>query len=232
MSPPLTVICDFDGTITTRDIGYSLCDRFAPNAIERADVLWQSGEISFREAFRRSCREIRGEAVEIVAHALDVARTRPGFRDLVELCAETGVEFVVASAGTFDDEHHRLALVNLPDLKEQSPEHAGVNHVAYTLADLGSLLATYLRLKANDIVPWWCINHGPTTSMYFRDPDGNAIELQVDNFDDERLTGWMRSDKFQQNPLGVEFDPDLLAEKYCAGEALEVLLEQGSAPKS
>ncbi|MCZ6617592.1 MAG: VOC family protein [Gammaproteobacteria bacterium] len=147
-----------------------------------------------------------------------------------------GMEVVVDNGRlcflTFDDEHHRLALVNLPDLKEQSPEHAGVNHVAYTLADLGSLLATYLRLKANDIVPWWCINHGPTTSMYFRDPDGNDIELQVDNFDDERLTGWMRSEEFRQNPLGVEFDPDLLAEKYCAGEALEVLLEQGSAPKS
>ena len=133
---------------------------------------------------------------------------------------------------TFDDEHHRLALVNMPDLKEQSPEYAGVNHVAYTLPDLGSLLATYLRLKADDILPWWCINHGPTTSMYFRDPDGNAIELQVDNYNDERLTNWMRSDKFQDNPLGVEFDPDLLAEKYCAGEMLEVLHEQGSAPKN
>ncbi len=133
---------------------------------------------------------------------------------------------------TFDDEHHRLALVNLPDLKEHSPEHAGVNHVAYTLPDLGSLLATYQRLKANDIVPWWCINHGPTTSMYYRDPDGNDIELQVDNFDDERLTNWMRSDKFQKNPLGIEFDPDLLAAKYCAGETLEVLHEQGSALKN
>lgn len=28
-----------------------------------------------------------------------------------------------------------------------------------------------------------CVNHGPTTSIYYRDPDGNDIETQVDNFD-------------------------------------------------
>ena len=37
-----------------------------------------------------------------------------------------GMEIVVDNGMlcflTFDDEHHRLALVNLPDLKEQSPE--------------------------------------------------------------------------------------------------------------
>jgi len=132
---------------------------------------------------------------------------------------------------TYDDEHHRLALLNLPKLKPRDREHAGVNHVAYTLPDLGSLLGTYLRLKAKDVVPWWCINHGPTTSMYYRDPDGNDIELQVDNFDDERLTNWMRSDAFRQNPLGIEFDPDLLAEKYRRGEPIETLVMQGSAPK-
>ena len=48
----------------------------------------------------------------------------------------------------------------------------------------------YKRLKQQDIVPWWCINHGPTTSMYYRDPDNNQIELQVDIF--ENQVPWMR----------------------------------------
>jgi len=26
------------------------------------------------------------------------------------------------------------------------------------------------------------VNHRPTTSMYYRDPDGNRVELQIDNF--------------------------------------------------
>ena len=133
---------------------------------------------------------------------------------------------------SYDDEHHRLALVNNPKLKERSDEHAGVNHFAYTLPDLGSLLGTYARLKKQDIVPWWCINHGPTTSMYFHDPDKNSIELQVDNFEPERCQQWMVSEAFEKNPLGVDFDPDLLIQKYESGAAISDLLEQGSAPKA
>ncbi|MBV1876059.1 MAG: VOC family protein [Pseudomonadales bacterium] len=132
---------------------------------------------------------------------------------------------------TYDNEHHRLALVNNPKLKQQPEKTAGINHFAYTLADLGSLLSSYMRLKKADILPWWCINHGPTTSMYYHDPDGNGVELQVDNFDDEGGMQWMLSDRFKENPLGIEFDPETLVNKYKSGVAIEELLKQGSAPK-
>src|SRR3546814_11674198 len=76
---------------------------------------------------------------------------------------------------------------------------------------LGDLLANYIRLKNIGILPYWCINHGPTTSLYYRDLDGNQIETQVDNFDTpEKLTAFFKSEAFQENPLGVQFDPDLL----------------------
>jgi hypothetical protein len=32
------------------------------------------------------------------------------------------------------------------------------------------------------IRPFYSINHGPTTSLYYTDPDGNRVELLVDNF--------------------------------------------------
>src|SRR3546814_20131860 len=68
---------------------------------------------------------------------------------------------------------------------------------------LGDLLANYIRLKNIGILPYWCINHGPTTSLYYRDLDGNQIETQVGNFDTpEKLTAFFKSEAFQENPRG------------------------------
>ena len=74
---------------------------------------------------------------------------------------------------SYDDEHHRVAFVQLPALQPPSDKAWGLAHVAYTLADLGQLLGAYRRLKADGIVPVRTINHGPTVSMYYKDPDGN-----------------------------------------------------------
>ena len=83
---------------------------------------------------------------------------------------------------TYDDEHHRLAFLQLPDLVEAPPQSIGLEHFAYTFESLGDLMQTYKRLKSEGISPAWTINHGPTTSLYYDDPDGNRVELQIDNF--------------------------------------------------
>lgn len=115
---------------------------------------------------------------------------------------------------TYDDEHHRIAFINSPGLADKSKSSAGVHHLAYTYEGLGDLIATYERLKGAGILPAWTLNHGPTTSMYYVDPDGTAIELQVDNFATlaESADYFLRPE-FAENPIGVEFDPeDLLAQ--------------------
>src|SRR5690349_9885166 len=56
---PLYLIVDFDGTITTEDIGAALCDRFAPGVLGRVDARWLAGEISFGEAYRLACLELK-----------------------------------------------------------------------------------------------------------------------------------------------------------------------------
>ena len=67
---------------------------------------------------------------------------------------------------SYDDEHHRLALIHVPGLAPRDPESAGTDHVAYAYRDLGDLLATYRRLRAHGILPHWPIIHGVTTSLY------------------------------------------------------------------
>jgi catechol-2,3-dioxygenase len=127
---------------------------------------------------------------------------------------------------TYDDEHHRVAFAARPDFGDRPRRIVGVNHLAWTYAHLGDLLDTYARLHDDGITPAWVINHGPTTSMYYRDPDGNQLELQVDNFATaEELDSWFASGDFAKNPIGVAYDPDELLARYRAGEPPDVIVK-------
>jgi len=182
---------------------------------------------------KRSAREhrTRDEAPSPAKLAHVVLRTRhfEASRDwyISVLAADVVFETQAMAFLTYDDEHHRLALLNVPDAPAAPPKAAGLDHVAFTYGDLGDLLATYARLKDAGIVPYWCVNHGPTTSMYYRDPDGTQVELQIDNFEStDALNAWFRSGAFAENPIGVEFDPDDLIARYRAGTPQEELVRR------
>ena len=133
---------------------------------------------------------------------------------------------------SYDDEHHRLALIHIPGLPARDPDAGGTDHVAYTYNNLGELLSTYRRLRAAGIVPHWPINHGVTTSMYYRDPDNNRVELQIDNFaTPAELDGYFHSRAFSENPVGVTYDPEELCRRYEAGEAMADLLRIPPMPE-
>lgn len=120
---------------------------------------------------------------------------------------------------TYDDEHHRIAMVNIPGLSARAEGHAGTHHFAFTFDTLHDLADVYERLDVEGIVPVASINHGPTTSFYYSDPDGNAVELQVDNFDSaEEAAAFLISDEFVENPIGVDFEPAELGRRLRAGE--------------
>lgn len=125
---------------------------------------------------------------------------------------------------TYDDEHHRVAIVN--DRKFVPPGRPrAVDHVAYTRRDLRDLIDTHDRLKAVGIEPYWTVNHGPTTSFYYRDPDGNGVEFQVDNYARiEELHQFFRSQYFEDNPIGIDVDVDDLRVRLDSGEPIESLL--------
>ena len=110
-------------------------------------------------------------------------------------------------------------MLNIPGLQPQTAGVAGVHHYAFTYASLGDLVATYERLDAQGIRPVTSMNHGPTTSMYYADPDGNQVELQVDNYDTVEEAGkFFYSQAFATNPIGVDFDAADLARRFHAGE--------------
>jgi catechol-2,3-dioxygenase len=83
---------------------------------------------------------------------------------------------------TFDEEHHRLMIYEDPETVDRPTTAAGVDHVGYGVASFGDQVATYERLKAVGITPFAQLNHRFTTALYYHDPDGNELELSVDNF--------------------------------------------------
>ena len=115
----------------------------------------------------------------------------------------------------------------MPGVKPHVDMHCGLHHVAFTYADLHDLMHTYNRLKnEHGIVPQFCVNHGPTTSMYYFDPDKNQIELQVDNVSEDRFAEYFDNGEFTDNPIGIKFDPDEMTAKLAAGVPESDLLKR------
>ena len=171
----------------------------------------------------------------LFAHFVLKTSNRDALRDwyLKVLNARLVFENEFISFITYDDEHHRVAFINLPNLKKAAADTWGLSHVAYTFGDLGQLLSTYRRLKAQGIVPMRPINHGPTVSLYYNDPDGNFVELQVDAFKTKaEAAGYFSTDSFARNPIGVAFDPDKMMADYEAGVPEADLLRIPDGPPS
>lgn len=120
-----------------------------------------------------------------------------------------------------DDANHRIALTALPGLKDddQKAMRTGMHHTAFEYGTLDDLLTSYLRLKNEDILPGECLDHGPTLSFYYIDPDANLVELQTDNFGDwAASTDFVRNDKrFLANPIGLFVDPEQIIAARRAG---------------
>ncbi len=126
---------------------------------------------------------------------------------------------------TYDEEHHRLGFVGLAgEPVAAAPAIPGLAHMAFGYPDIRALLRAYERLRDNGVRPVVTINHGPTISLYYADPDKNNIEFYIDRMALPDALTFMDSPQFQQNYMGVEFDPEDLVAKMHAGSSDEELM--------
>jgi catechol-2,3-dioxygenase len=133
---------------------------------------------------------------------------------------------------TFDDEHHRLVIFTSDDTAEKNPNAAGVEHIALGLPDFSTLADEYERLRTHGITPSLPVNHGFTTSLYYDDPEGNQIELSVDNFaTKEECCAWMKTDRMtaamEPPNFGNIFDPEELVRQIRTGASRSELAQIG-----
>ncbi len=131
---------------------------------------------------------------------------------------------------TNDTANHRIALLSVPGLEDDTDKvrHTGLHHTAFEYPSFDDLLDDYIRLRGHGITPHVCIDHGMTTSFYYVDPDGNAVELQCDNFGDwAKSTDFMQqATEFASDPIGMALDPELLVVARAVGASSHELHER------
>ncbi len=88
-------------------------------------------------------------------------------------------------------EHHQLVLAS--GRPAETPFNV-LNQISFRLESLASLRALHERLKEFPVSDVFPINHGNALSVYFKDPEGNRVELFID-------TPW-----YVAQPLRIPFD--------------------------
>jgi len=117
-----------------------------------------------------------------------------------------------------------LVIFDVPGLHQNDPTVAGMDHFQMQFGSIDDLFDRYEALAAHGILPNRSANHGPSTSFYYRDPDGNRVELSVKNYATEAETlAFMQSEAFRRNPAGIDVDPAEYVGRYRGGVSLEEL---------
>jgi catechol 2,3-dioxygenase-like lactoylglutathione lyase family enzyme len=101
----------------------------------------------------------------------------------------------------------------------------GMHHMQLRHASLDHLFSRYEDLRARGITPMRSFNHGPGTSFYYHDPDGNTVELSSANFVNEAdYLAYFRSASYAKNISGIEIDPAEFVARFRAGTPQEELV--------
>ena len=117
-----------------------------------------------------------------------------------------------------------LAIFDFAGLGQNDLSVSGMDHFQMQFGSIDHLFDRYEALAGQGIVPTRSANHGPSTSFYYRDPDGNRVELSVKNYATEAETlAFMQSEAFRRNPAGIDVDPAEYAGRYRRGVSLEEL---------
>ncbi len=100
-------------------------------------------------------------------------------------------DWIIFLSARPQEEHHELALVRAPD---HSPD---VQQISFTTGSLADLREFYRGIKARGCPIDRVVNHGIAFGCYFRDPEGNRVEV------------YWRTGKDYPQPHGDPIDLDL-----------------------
>ena len=93
--------------------------------------------------------------------------------------------------------HHDFAVIAIgADAASPDSDAVGTHHIAFKVGDIGALREAKARLEAEGVTvaP---VDHQVTKSLYFSDPDGNALELYADGPDE-----WKNDPDLLFSPVG------------------------------
>ena len=100
VTPDLAVVCDIDGTATVLDIGDQISKHFGgASHWEAESARFRRGELTTRGIIEAIYARVTATEPEIRAFAVEAAKLRSGFAELVAACRDRGAPFFLASGG-------------------------------------------------------------------------------------------------------------------------------------
>jgi 2-hydroxy-3-keto-5-methylthiopentenyl-1-phosphate phosphatase len=109
------VFCDFDGTVTRRDVGYSIFHHFSGGQNDALLPDWKAERITTRDCLTQEAAMVRASAEEIYDF-IDRFEIDRGFEPFISLCESNKVPVFVASDGLDFYIKHILSKYNLDHL--------------------------------------------------------------------------------------------------------------------
>jgi 2-hydroxy-3-keto-5-methylthiopentenyl-1-phosphate phosphatase len=93
------ILCDFDGTISVRDMGYVLVNQFSSGDWESIDRDFREGKIGSKEAYSRIAEILRGDEPNVLRFIREHSNIDPSFPIFYRYCREKGIDIKIVSDG-------------------------------------------------------------------------------------------------------------------------------------
>ena len=122
----------------------------------------------------------------------NVERSHKWYEDVLGLHTYDYMPGRAAFMSADQEQSHEVALMQVgDDAALQQKRQVGLNHMAWMMHSLDDLKDAYQRLKDLNVPIEHVSDHGISIGIYFRDPDGNGIEVSYELPRNQ----WARHDK-------------------------------------
>lgn len=136
MNSSLKIFIDFDGTITTKDVGEFIFNKFGnPEVVASTIELLFSQSISARECWNRLFSSIHSVNIDEFNSSIDSISVDPYLLDFVNLCNSSNIDFYVISDG-FDYYINRI-------LKREGLQNIKIFANKLVVTEKGNLIPSY-----------------------------------------------------------------------------------------
>ena len=93
------VQCDFDGTVTEKDVSFMLLDAFAKGDWQVVNKQYSDGKITVGQFNERAFGMVKVGKKAMLDYIKRRVKVRHGFRSFVKLCQKKGIRIVIVSNG-------------------------------------------------------------------------------------------------------------------------------------
>jgi catechol 2,3-dioxygenase len=122
----------------------------------------------------------------------NVERSHKWYEDVLGLHTYDYMPGRAAFMSADEEQSHEVALIQVgEDALLQQKRQVGLNHMAWMMHSLDDLKESYQRLKDLNVPIDHVSDHGLSIGIYFRDPDGNGLEVSYELPRNQ----WARQDK-------------------------------------